>query len=256
MAITSRLLNRKQTVSVALERGQAGSEAVIATGTKQDVYDTIGSVTSTATSFYYNFPCYELTCSPEIAFIERDLFTSSLTPVNADIPATQFARVTFKVDMMSSARATSTSIYTTADTEKDHACPAWTMALLGCGMYWKYGYTKGTPVTGWEDGDVLLPSNTPVQGAAYDYNFSAGTGTPPPGPTRNGETAPTNEAPDKFGTLTIKWWSDGRLYVLKGGMGNCVFSGTAGEIPYATFEFLGILVDPTGGRYRPHRSRQ
>ena len=83
MAITStRLLERKQSISVGLEAVDPGTVA--------------------ETADFKSFPCYEISCTPEIGFIERDLYTSSLAPEHIDAVGTQFARVTFKVDCMGS----------------------------------------------------------------------------------------------------------------------------------------------------------
>jgi hypothetical protein len=186
MAISStRLLSRKQSISVRLE----GTPGTIETAT------------------FKSFPCYEISCTPEIGFIERDLFTSSLAPEQTDAVGTQFARVTFKVDAMGAGAFTR---------------PQWTEALFGCGLRLA---SAASVNAGTFDGDgtgkewnVFVPENVPAQ-----FN------------------SVITESSHVCKTVTIKWWSDGRLYTLAGAAGNVSFSGTAGDLCYANFEFLGIL---------------
>lgn len=201
MAITStRLLERKQSISVGLEAVDPGT---------------------TAASFK-SFPCYEISCTPEIGFIERDLFTSSLAPETVDAVGTQFARVTFKVDCMGSNLA---GTWPTGQ-------PRWMEAMLGCGFYFRYSAYFAGGTEGFTEWNVLVPSNTPVQDVTGHAVPDAGT--------------------DLMGTVSIKWWSDGRQYLMTGCMGNVSLSGTAGDLAYANFEFLGILTvshvasDPVG----------
>jgi len=155
---------------------------------------------------FKTFPCYEISCTPEIGFIERDLFSSSLAPETTDAVGTQFARVTFKVDAMGSGAATR---------------PQWTEALFGCGM----GLASASSVTaGTFKGGASLAWNCFVpRNAACQHNSTV------------------SESSTLCKTVTLKWWSDGRIYVLTGAAGNVTFSGTAGDLCYANFEFLGIL---------------
>ena len=185
MTISStRLLARKQSISCIMET-------------------TPG--TNPGTTFK-SFPCYEISCTPEIGFIERDLFSSSLAPETTDAVGTQFARVTFKVDAMGS-----------GDTTR----PQWTEALFGCGMGLasSASATEGTfAAGGTRPWNCFVPRN-----AACQYNSSV------------------SESSTLCKTVTLKWWSDGRIYILTGAAGNVTFSGTAGDLCYANFEFLGIL---------------
>jgi len=68
---------------------------------------------------------------------------------------------------------------------------------------------------------VWIPSNTPPE--------------PTDGASEMGD------GKDKQCTLTIVFWKDGRQYTIAGAMGNVTFSGTAGDLLYANFEFLGVL---------------
>ena len=201
MAITStRLLERKQSISVGLEAVNPGTTAAA----------------------FKSFPCYEISCTPEIGFIERDLYTSSLAPETVDAVGTQFARVTFKCDAMGSDEVTGGGTTVGA--------PQWTEAMLGCGFYWgaaAWADTGSAGAEGFENWNILVPSNNPVQIVTSHTVPAAGT--------------------DLMGTVSIKWWSDGRQYLMTGCMGNVSLSGTAGDLAYANFEFLGVLTVSTVG---------
>jgi len=199
MAITStRLLERKQSISVGLEAVNPGTTAAA----------------------FKSFPCYEISCTPEIGFIERDLYTSSLAPENVDAVGTQFARVTFKVDCMGS--------NVLVGQDWPDGSPQWMEAMLGCGFYWYSGIYEDPGSSGganFQDWNMLIPSNTPVQDFAGHTVPAAGT--------------------DLMGTVSVKWFSDGRQYLMTGCMGNVSLSGTAGDLAYANFEFLGVLTVST-----------
>ena len=191
MVISStRLLSRKQSVSVLVE----------------------GTPGQAETTGFKCFPCYEISATPEIGFIERDLFTSSLAPEQTDAVGTQFARVTFKVDAMGAGAGTR---------------PQWTEALFGCGMRLA---SQNSVSAGTFDGDgagtewnIFVPENVPAQANSAITEFS-----------------------HVCKTVTVKWWSDGRIYTLAGAAGNVSFSGTAGDLCYANFELLGILTVAVG----------
>jgi len=222
MAITdTRLLERKSVMGAAFEQESGG---------------VAGTAIAAAASFAY-FPCYELSFTPEIALIERDLYTESLAPENVDAIGTQFARVTMKVDCMGSGASvggTDSTKYSDKGLQLQ-GTPQWMVLLRGCGFFnfyseWKDGtvFGGGSAVTKW---NAWMPSNTPCQ------------------PTD--DEAQVGDGIDSMATLTIKFWQDGRLYTLAGCMGNVTFSGTAGEIPYATFEFLGVLNAVDGSEANP-----
>lgn len=190
MAISStRLLSRKQSVSVLVE----------------------GTPGTAETTGFKSFPCYEISATPEIGFIERDLFTSSLAPEQTDAVGTQFARVTFKVDAMGSGAATR---------------PQWTEALFGCGMRLASaasvtaGTFRGGGTKPW---NIFVPENVPAQASSV-----------------------ITESSHVCKTVTVQWWSDGRIFTLAGAAGNVSFSGTAGDLCYANFEMLGILTVTVG----------
>jgi len=191
MTISStRLLSRKQSVSVLVE----------------------GTPGQAETTGFKCFPCYEISATPEIGFIERDLFTSSLAPEQTDAVGTQFARVTFKVDAMGAGAGTR---------------PQWTEALFGCGMRLA---SQNSVSAGTFDGDgagtewnIFVPENVPAQANSAITEYSK-----------------------VCKTVTVKWWSDGRIFTLAGAAGNVSFSGTAGDLCYANFELLGILTVAVG----------
>ena len=172
-------------------------------------------------------PCYELTFTPEVGFIERDILSTSLATETTDSVGTQFARITFKCDVTGSTVTQVASDVTADDMLPVRTgTPSWIVAMMGCGFFPYYadwedlGGASGTfgTATCW---NVLLPSNSP--------------------PQPNDSSSTLGQGKDKQVTLTLSFWEDGRQYTVSGAMGNVTFSGTAGDLLYANFEFLGVL---------------
>jgi hypothetical protein len=206
--VDTRLLSRKQIVGVALEA---------APGTAETLGD--GSTFSWV-------PCYDLSITPEVGFIERDLMSASLAPEQSDAVGTQYARVTLTVDVIGDDTAVGASATATNAQGYNIGTPQWLTLLEGCGF--QFGFT---PAVGWKgysaltttfDGrcwNYMIPSNSPVQ--ATESSHAIGD--------------------SEYGTLSIVYWQDGRQYIVSGAMGNVTFTAPAGDIPKASFEFLGVL---------------
>lgn len=208
MAISdTRLLYRKQTVGVQLE-------------------STPGTSAGGADATWSWVPCYDLTLTPEVGFIERNLMSESLAPEQTDGVGTQYARVTLTCDLIGDNTAVGGSATATNGRGYNIGTPQWLTLLEGCGFQfgfapavgWKGygGASVNFPATVW---NYMIPSNIPVQATETSHAI--------------GDSA--------YGTLSIKFWQDGRQYIVTGAMGNVTFTVPAGDIPKASFEFLGVL---------------
>jgi len=212
MAITdTRLLERKSVVGVCAE-ATPGTPATLA-GPPDTTFGWI--------------PCYEMSFTPEVGLIERDILSASLASEQTDSVGTQFARVTFKCDVMgSNDDPDDVSTSPTGGLVWKQGTPQWMLALRGCGFFNYYAT--------WED----LTGASSRFGTAEKWNVWIPSNTPPE-PTDG--ASEMGDGKDKQCTLTIVFWKDGRQYTIAGAMGNVTFSGTAGDLLYANFEFLGVL---------------
>jgi len=221
MAISdTRLLERKSIIGVCAEAGP---------GTPADhAGASVGWI-----------PCYEMSFTPEISLIERDILSPSLASEQTDSVGTQFARVTFKCDVMGSNTAPSavTVAAGTGGLSYKTGMPQWMLALRGCGFFNYY--------TTWED----LGGNSSEFGTAKSWNVMLPSNTPPQIGIDSASTL--GDGFDKQCTLSLFFWQDGRQYTITGAMGNVTFSGTAGDLLYANFEFLGVLNAVEGSELDP-----